>query len=181
MAQNMLWCSKEGNWGVVRKWSKASLKPNRANCKSCSFMANGRGLKWLAPSGFAAYDTFLALGLIPPTECCVPWQTTHISGITNTVGSPSQSRIHFHSLRQWSLRNIPAACLASMALPGESLPPLPLCTLSSCLLSQNHVDNMAELSCPLEMEPGPLEPNVSSFYFLLFLGAENSLVLFSSR
>lgn len=53
--------SRERKCSILMKyWTKAKLKPSRANSKPCSSMSSVKGLLWLFPSSFADCETLLS-------------------------------------------------------------------------------------------------------------------------
>lgn len=91
--------------GLVRKHlSTARTKSSRANPKYWSFTCDVKGLRWLHSSTFAAWNTLLCpwLGLLP--ECNSSWRMSHGSSFFNTLESPVQPRLHFHSFTKWSFK-----------------------------------------------------------------------------
>jgi hypothetical protein len=64
------------------------------------------GLRWLYPSSFVDYNTFLSLGLVPLPVCSSPRQMSCGSGISNISMSLTRSRLHFHSFPHWPLRDL---------------------------------------------------------------------------
>jgi hypothetical protein len=58
-----------------------------------------------SPTAFsvAGYSTPLCHGLVPLPLCSSLWQAPHDSGISNILGSPTQSRLHLHNFMKWPL------------------------------------------------------------------------------
>lgn len=80
--------------------------------------------------------------------CSTFWQMSHGSDISRFLESPTQSRLHFHSLMQWLLKasrkEVPCQCLPSEALLNhEARFHNAFSYVSSCLWRQNYVDNTA--------------------------------------
>lgn len=79
--------SRERKCGILMKhWTKAKLKPSRANSKRCSSLSSVKGLLWLFPSSFADCETLLSSG--STSACSCPWQVSHGSGTSDILRSP---------------------------------------------------------------------------------------------
>lgn len=51
----------------------------------------------LTPFSFVDCNIVLQLGLVPHLVCSSSWKISRGSGISNSLGSPGQSRLHLHS------------------------------------------------------------------------------------
>lgn len=87
---------KGRNGSIVRKyWNTTRLQPSKVDFKSCSSISDVEELSWLHLSSVTAYKTHLPLGLIPLSLCSFPWKLSQGSGISDTLGLPIKSRLHF--------------------------------------------------------------------------------------
>lgn len=103
-------------------WTKAGLKPSRANFKSCSSMSHVRGLRYLRLASFATCRTLLSLGLVPLTVCSSSCLESNGCGTSNILGSWEKSRPHFNSfsgLYGPPFRDSPATCLSSASFLNQ--------------------------------------------------------------
>ena len=100
MSQDKSYHSKRS---IVRKhWTQAKQKSSWENSKLCILMCDVKAL-FRCPISFNFVDcnTLLFLGLIQLPVNSSPQQVYHCSGTANILGSPSQSKLHLHSLTQW--------------------------------------------------------------------------------
>ena len=89
-------------------WTKARLKTSWANSKLCISMSDVKVLfRSPTPFSFVDCNTLLSLGLVPLPIISFPQLISHGSGISNTLESPRQSKVHFYSFIQWPLSRTP--------------------------------------------------------------------------
>lgn len=89
----------------MRKYqTKAKLEIGWANSELCISMSDVKVL-FRSPTSFIFVEcnTLLSLGLFLLPVSSSPWHVSHNSGISSILGSPRQSRFHFHSFTQWTL------------------------------------------------------------------------------
>lgn len=88
---------------MEKYWTKARQKHCRTNSKFCISMFDVRGLlRFPTPSNLTS-AAHCSLSDRFHTVCSSLWQMSQDSGISNTVGSPVQSTLHFLSFMQWPL------------------------------------------------------------------------------
>lgn len=172
-----------------KHWINARLKPSRVRTKSFSSMPIVKGL---CPSGFADYNIYFSLGLIPIYVFSSPMHVSLSSDISKILGSPLQPRPHLYSLMQQPLRVFcsyglhTGAPLTHRALPwwlsktmeGEST------TRHSCILQASKASTIwmiHKLSGQRGTDPGLLNHGSSSS-FSQFLSRSRNLhrLLFKS-
>lgn len=136
-----------------------------------------KGLRWLCPSGFADYNTFLSLGLFPFPVCSSPWQISHDSDIFNILESPMKVSC------SWLHKMAPQSLHAGTPLPSARPQQCSLTTeedsITLLLVYPSHLWNQHQ---PPEMLPSSAAYLDSTTHPLnLICNISPLLLLFSSK